>query len=124
LITQKPYTDKITCKLKNRMLVISTVSGFEIINLDTVYYLQSKNCYTTFFFSENKKIIASKNLGHFEKRLSNYEFLRIHHSTIININKVSRYKNDESRIILTDNTRLSVSRTRKTFLLTLLKKLC
>ncbi len=124
MITQKPYTDKITGKLKDRMLVISTVSGFEFIKLDSVFYLKSKGCYTTFFLSDNKQKVSTKNLGYFEKRLSKYQFLRIHHSAIININKVFSYKNNESKILLTDNTYLPVSRTQKNSLITLLRQLC
>ena len=52
-------------------LSIPTLEVFEMINLKEVLYLEAENTYTTFFLSDGKKIVATKNIGHYEEELYN-----------------------------------------------------
>ena len=107
------------------MLSIGTSEGFTLINLDSILYLESETSYTTFFLSDNTKIVATKNLGYFEKRLDKDFFIRIHHSTIVNLTKIVRYSKAEGgRIIIVNKKSLPISRTRKASVLNMLKQLC
>jgi two-component system LytT family response regulator len=110
---------------KMKILSIRTFKGFELIDYDSILYLEADTSYTTFFLTDNTKITAAKNLGYFEKRLSLNLFIRIHHSTIINLTKVKRCtKAGDGYVIIIDQKTLPVSRTRKSFLLERLKQLC
>jgi two-component system LytT family response regulator len=106
-----------------KILSIKTIKGFELISYDSILYLEADACYTTIYLSDNSKIIASKNIGYFEKRLDHNSFIRIHDSYIVSITKIKRYEN--SAITIIDNKKaLPVSRTKKTNLLEVLRKLC
>jgi two-component system LytT family response regulator len=106
-----------------RILSIKTIKGYELIGYESILYLEADACYTTIYLSDNSKIIASKNIGYFEKRLDHDSFIRIHDSYIVSITKIKRYEN--SAITIIDNKKaLPVSRTKKTNLLKALRKLC
>jgi two-component system, LytTR family, response regulator len=99
-------------------LSVPTVEGFEFIDTDTILYLQAEANYTQLFLTDNCKLISSKNLGYFEAALSQKPFLRIHHSTIVNLQKVIRYtKGDDGWVTLITNTSLKVARSKKEALL-------
>lgn len=102
--------------IKNKLqkLSISTSDGFQLIDFDSILYLKADNNYTTFFLTDGSKIVATKNLGYFEQKLSLEPFLRIHHSFIVNLTKVTKYsKSSVGQIILNNNKSLPVSRNRK-----------
>jgi two-component system LytT family response regulator len=103
-------------------LSIPTLEGFEMINLKEVLYLEAENTYTTFFLSDVKKIVATKNIGHYEEELYNDPFIRIHQSYIVNVNKVKRYiKADNGYVVLQNEKVIRVSRSQKEKLLVFFK---
>ncbi|MBP9134494.1 MAG: LytTR family transcriptional regulator [Saprospiraceae bacterium] len=103
-------------------LSIPTLEGFEMINLKEVLYLEAENTYTTFFLSDGKKIVATKNIGHYEEELYNDPFIRIHQSYIVNVNKVKRYiKADNGYVVLQNEKVIRVSRSQKEKLLVFFK---
>jgi two-component system LytT family response regulator len=57
---------------------------------------------TNFYLTGNRKIVSSKNLKHFIDLLSDYNFIRIHHSYVINLDHVTAY-NRQGEIGLTEN---------------------
>jgi two-component system, LytTR family, response regulator len=97
---------------------VPTVEGFEFIDTATILYLQAKANYTEIFLTNNTKLTSSKNLGYFETVLRQHPFLRIHHSTIVNLQCIIRYtKGDDGWVVLTTNLTLKVARSRKEALL-------
>jgi len=116
-------------KINNRhslnILSVSTLEGYELVQIDSILYMLAENCYTIIFLTDNIKIISTKNLGFYEKRLVVEDsFIRIHHSIIINLLKVKRYiRTGGGQVVIVNEKRLPVSRARKTFLLYVLKQL-
>ena len=96
-------------------ITIAEQSGFRMVKVSEIMYLQADSNYTIFHLSGLDKIVASRSLGEFEKILENSMFFRIHKSTIINMNFLKAYHSYEGNYAeLTDGTRLSISR-RKLF---------
>ncbi|MDR1984959.1 MAG: LytTR family transcriptional regulator [Prevotellaceae bacterium] len=56
------------------------------------------------------KITCSKLLKDFETELAPYGFIRIHHDTLVNAKYIKQINNRKKEILLTDNTKLKVSR--------------
>ena len=101
-------------KAKLDKLSIATTEGFTLVDFDSILYLKANNNYTTFFLTNGSKIVATKNLGYFERKLIHEPFIRIHHSYLVNLSKVVKYKKSEGgQIVLAGNTSLPVSRKRK-----------
>jgi two-component system, LytTR family, response regulator len=85
--------------------------GFRIIRVPDLMYLQADSNYTILHLSSLEKIIATRSLIDFENILDNPLFFRIHKSTIINMSYLQGYSSFQGNFaILTDGTRLSISR--------------
>ncbi len=85
--------------------------GFKIIEVKNIRYLEADSNYTIIHVSGLEKIVSSKSLGEIEKILDPSMFIRIHKSTLININYLRGFSSYQgSFAILDDNTKLNISR--------------
>jgi two-component system LytT family response regulator len=76
-------------------------------------YLEADSNYTILHLSGQKKIVATRTMGDFEKILDQPDFFRIHKSIIINLNYLKAYSSYQGNFVsLTDGTSLSISRRR------------
>ncbi|HNX44044.1 MAG TPA: LytTR family DNA-binding domain-containing protein [Bacteroidales bacterium] len=92
-------------------LTIPEQSGFRLVNVDEVMYLQAADNYTVFSLTDKREIISTRTLGEFEKILESPEFFRIHKSTIINLNFLTGYSCVQGNYAeLMDGSRLDISR--------------
>jgi two-component system LytT family response regulator len=82
-----------------------------MIHLDHVRYIESDGVYSVFHMNDGNRVISSKNLGVYESRLSFYNFYRIHHSLIVNVDYIDTVEKGSSPMVkLKDGTtRLPVS---------------
>ena len=100
--------------LKNSPVTKMTIpeqSGFRLVNVADVMYLQADDNYTVLNLTGNQKIIATRTLGEFEKILEGTKFFRIHKSTIINLNFLVAYSSFQGNVAeLRDGSRLDISR--------------
>ena len=88
------------------------------VNIADISYCKAEGAYTHVFFTDGKKIVASKSLGEFEHQLTHHKFFRIHHSFLINLHHVKEFQRfDGGYVIMNNNVRLEVShRKRNDFL--------
>lgn len=96
-------------------LTIPDKLGFRLVNVVEVIYLQADDNYTVFHLVGDRKIIATRTLGEFEKIFTGTEFFRIHKSTIINLNFLAGYSSFQGNFAeLKDGSRLDISRRKLT----------
>lgn len=88
------------------------------VNIPDILYCEANGAYTNVYMHDSKKIVASKSLGDFELQLSPHKFFRIHHSTLINLNRIKEFQRfDGGYVIMENDIKLEVSqRKRKDFL--------
>lgn len=88
------------------------------VNTDDIMYCKASGSYTNVFFIDGRKMVASKSLGDFELQLTEHNFLRIHHSSLINLNHIKEFqRHDGGYVIMEDGKKLEVSqRKRRDFL--------
>jgi two-component system LytT family response regulator len=92
-------------------LTIPEQSGFRLVNVAELMYLQADDNYTVLYLTADRKIIATRTLGEFEKILDGPEFLRIHKSTLINLSFLAGYSSFQGNFAeLKDGSRLDISR--------------
>lgn len=92
-------------------LTIPEISGFRLVDVADLIYLQADNNYTVLCLTGERKVIATRSLGDFEKILASPEFFRIHKSTIINLNFLTGYNNIHGNFAeLKDGSLLDISR--------------
>lgn len=97
-----------------KKIVVPTISGFELLPVIDIIRCQSNVNYTTIFMQGEQKLVVAKTLKEFEEMLSEYNFLRVHASHLVNLAYVKSYqKGKGGAVILNDGTEIDVSKGRK-----------
>jgi two-component system, LytTR family, response regulator len=94
-------------------IVVKDGPKITIIPVDTLKWLEAQDDYVR-IHSEGGRFMKKKTMKFFEDHLNNNMFIRIHRSSIININFIKQmelYEKDSYRVILKDETKLPVSKT-------------
>lgn len=96
---------------------ITTTGGFENISFSSLIRCKADGGYTECYVSNSKRIVSSKNLKEFEKLLSDFNFVRVHHSHLININQIKSYDRYDLTVTMLNGDIVPISqRKRKHFL--------
>jgi two-component system LytT family response regulator len=104
---------------EQKKIAISTATSIIVIEIDTIYYLQSDGPYTKFFAKNNPEIISSKHLKEYEDLLVDFGFFRVHRSYLINLGEIKQYvKSDGGYVIMSNGDRVDVSDKKKAELIT------
>lgn len=105
-------------KLPSR-ISISTSEGIIYRPVKDIIRLEAQANYTKFYFSRDKDILASTNLGEYEDQFEPYQnFMRVHRSHLINLHFVDTFKKtDGGYLLMKDKVEVSVSRLYKDRLL-------
>lgn len=93
-------------------LVLHTLEFLQVLQLKEIVYCQSEGSYTTFFLSEDRKIMISKPLKFYDELLPEKWFLRPHQSYLVNITYVDKFLKSGT-LLLKDQTEIPVSSRRK-----------
>lgn len=76
---------------KQSTLIIPNIRGFEVLRVSEIIMCQADGYCTNFHLSGNRKVVSSKNLKHFDGLLEDQNFLRVHHSYLVNLDHVTGY---------------------------------
>jgi len=99
-------------------IAIPTMAGLQMIFVDSVISCSSDSNYTILHLKSKQKITASRTLKEIEIMLEDYSFVRVHHSSVVNLNEVERYvKGEGGYLVMSDGSTIDVSRSRKDLLL-------
>lgn len=104
---------------KERKIAIPYQEGLEFVQIKNISHLQGEQGYTKIFLTNRNPILSSYNIGHYRKQLSEAGFFQVHKSHLINLEFVSKFLK-EGYVVLSDNSKVPVSRTRKAALLDLI----
>jgi two-component system LytT family response regulator len=74
-----------------KKIVLPTMEGFDVIQLKDIIHCQANDNLTDFYLNNGNKKTVCKTLKFFEDALSDFDFLRVHKSHLININYVKSY---------------------------------
>lgn len=72
-------------------LIIPNIKGFEVLKVSEIIMCQADGYCTNFHLSGNRKVVSSRNLKHFDGLLEDQNFLRVHHSFLVNLDHVTGY---------------------------------
>jgi two-component system LytT family response regulator len=98
---------------RNKILLNSRL-GIEPVDIDEIVSLESMSNYTHIHLSNEKKILSSKTLKEFDRLLCmNLDFMRVHHSFLINLRKVIRYIKETDLVVMANNQKIPVSKSRR-----------
>lgn len=87
-----------------KKIMLPTFEGFEIVPIDQIIYCEADDNFTKFHLKEAKQpLLISKTLKYFEDILPDHKFIRIHRSSLINIDYVIRYTKGKGGYVTMEN---------------------
>jgi len=105
-----------------RRLVLKTLESVHVVELDSIVRCEADRNYTTFFLENGNKIFVSKTLKEYELLLSNYNFIRVQQSHLLNIDFVDRYdKVDGGSVVMKDGSHIPLSPSKRDLFFKLLE---
>lgn len=103
-----------------RKIALPTFEGLVFVEVDKIIYCQSDNNYSKIFLKDKKDLFISKTLKEMEELLGGYHFFRVHNSFLANLNEIKNYvKSDGGYLVMSNDDRVRVSRSKKENLLKL-----
>jgi two-component system LytT family response regulator len=97
-----------------RQMALPTREGYVFVNIDEIVRCEGDRNYTSFIFMNGQKIVSSKTLKEFEITLSDFNFVRVHKSHLINLKHVKKYiRGEGGTLLMADNSEIEVSRRNK-----------
>jgi len=95
-------------------ITLPTGNAYEIVSIKDIIRCEADGSYTNFFLSDKRKLMISAGLKHYEELLPESDFIRVHHHHLINMNHVVRFlKEDGGYAIMSDGTKIEISRRKK-----------
>lgn len=95
-------------------LFVKTGSKIDVVNVSDIMHIEAFDDYVD-IFTQDRKYVKKETMNYLEKSLPQNLFSRIHRSSIVNVNfikKIERYGKESSLVILTDGSRVNVSKSR------------
>jgi two-component system LytT family response regulator len=99
----------------DRRITIPSSEGLIFIKAENIIRCEASGTYTEIYQKDAPKILSSMNLGEFETLLpETWGFLRVHHSSIINLAEVSMFlKAEGGKAVMSDKSIVTISQRKK-----------
>lgn len=116
---EKPKVVEFTNQLKEETEVIERIfvktgNKIDVVPVPEIIRIESEDDYVE-IFTPKGKFLKKETMNYLEKALPQDTFVRVHRSSIINLNniqKIEKYGKDSSMVILKDGSRVNVSKSR------------
>ena len=99
--------------VKDFKIAVPSSEGVYFFMIDDILRMEADRSYTHIHLVNRKPFIASKTLKHFEEMLDEFQFIRTHKSHLVNTKHITRISNDNEFVMLSDGTKVEVSRRKK-----------
>jgi two-component system LytT family response regulator len=108
----------------NNKIVLKTLTEIHIVNVNDIVHCKADLSYTHFIMCDGSKLTVSGNLKNYEDLLSNHNFIRVHHSYLVNVNHIKKFKRLGSiNVYMDDGSIIPVSTRKKEQLIKTLNRL-
>src|SRR5438552_708946 len=108
---------------QNMRLCVSSVKGFQVVEIRDILYCEAAGNYSNFHFTNHQLVCTSRTMIEYERLLEDAGFVRIHKSYLVNLVHVKEYiRGEGGSVILTNGTELEVARRKKDMFLDNMKK--
>jgi len=97
-------------KNKQQKLALPTLEGLIFIDVNDIIKLEADGSYTIFHFLQKNTLMVSKPIKEYEELLEDDNFMRVHHSYIINLGHIKKYvRGSGGHVIMKDDSLVDVS---------------
>jgi two-component system LytT family response regulator len=97
---------------QDKNLIISGAKGFTLIKKNDIIMLKADGYCTIIFLTGKSNITSTRNLKYYEELLDPVQYMRVHHSYIINFEHVTGYTHQEE-VLLSHELRCPLSKSHK-----------
>jgi two-component system LytT family response regulator len=104
-------------KPKKDKIVLRSSDAIHFVSFSEIIYLEADANYTKFILDNNRNILVSGNLKEYESILESQNFIRTHHSFLVNLKKVKSFDKKNDELILENQMKVPVSTRKKDFIL-------
>ena len=103
--------------------MIHSQEALSIIDISEIISCEASSNYTIFHLTDNKQIVSSETLKHYDELFEIHGFFRTHHSHLVNLSKVKSFiKTDGGYLVLENSKEIPVSVRKRDILNKLLKQ--
>ena len=103
---------------QEQKIALPNRDGYEFTPVQSILYCTAEGAYTKVVLKDKRTMLISRTLGDIQEMLPEEIFVRIHHSTIVNLNAIKQYsRTDGGFVVLNTGEKLIVSKARKDALL-------
>jgi two-component system LytT family response regulator len=93
-----------------KKIVLKDAENIHVVAVGEIIRCEAEGSYTMFFTGDKRKITISKTMKEYDRLLSSYGFLRIHHSHLVNLNHIKRFnKTHDHAVLMSNGDKLPVS---------------
>ena len=98
----------------HQKIAVPALKQINFIKVMEIVRMEADGNYTTIFLTNGTQMVASTQIGEYEKQLSRDKFFRIHDKHMINLRYVKSITRGETgTVVMEDDSKLPVSRRRK-----------
>jgi two-component system LytT family response regulator len=98
---------------KVRKLSLPNGQGYTVVDLDHIMHIEADSNYSIFHLNDSENITVSRVLKEYEEILPESQFVRVHKSSIVNLNYLLEYNSKNGlELILKNGEKIAVSRRR------------
>ncbi|MEO1653006.1 MAG: LytTR family DNA-binding domain-containing protein [Bacteroidota bacterium] len=96
--------------VQQRKIVLKDLDNLHIVAVNEILACKAEGSYTLFYLQGQREILASKHLKEFEKFLIGLQFIRPHHSYLVNLYHVQKFeKSQGGQLVLSNGQKIPVS---------------
>lgn len=97
-------------KVELNRIALPTAEGLELYNLKDIVFVEADRSYCKFFLSDKRKIVVSKAMKEFESILEAANFLRVHKSSMVNIDHIRKYlRGKGGSLVMSDGSLVNIA---------------
>lgn len=95
-------------------MALATGKGYEMVYIKEIMYCIADGSYTHFHFMDERVLVVSKNLKYYENLLEEYDFIRSHNTSLVNLHFVKSIERvNGGSIIMEDGKNLPISKAKR-----------
>lgn len=96
-----------------KKITLPSAQGYKLVDIDDIVHIEADSNYSVFNLVNLDKIIVSKVLKDYEEILPENKFVRVHKSSIVNLQYVKQYNSKNGlQVLLSNGETINVSRRR------------
>jgi len=100
-------------KAEPRKISLPNGQGYSLVSIDDIVHIEADSNYSVFYFTGREQITVSKVLKEYEEILPQDQFIRIHKSSIVNLNYIKEYNyRNGYEVLMKNGEKIAVSRRR------------